>query len=61
MHAYLATGVQLQGEQQPDPSEEIEVVRVPLAGVLPLLTSGEVVDVHSHTAGLHALHRLRAL
>ena len=61
MHAYLATGVQRLGDQQPDPAEEIELLPVPMAEVLALATSGEVRDVHSQAVTLQALRRLQRL
>lgn len=56
--AYLATGVTLLGEPEPDATEDIELVRAPLGETLDLLTSGAVVDSNSLAAGLLALQAL---
>lgn len=57
-HSFLARGVTLQGSQQLDPTEQIEVVRLPLAEVINLLMQNQFMQA-MHTAALfYALQRL---
>ncbi len=57
-YPYLVTGAQRLGDPSPDPTEEIEVVLVPLSGVLELVTSGAVCDSNSLGTALLALRIL---
>ena len=43
MWVYLATGLS-EGKPQPDEDEVLDVVRLPLADALEMITSGEIQD-----------------
>jgi 8-oxo-dGDP phosphatase len=61
-HVVLATGAILQGETLNDPTEEIRVVRVPVAEAVSLALEGKLIQA-MHVAnlflGLHAAGRLQ--
>ena len=43
MHVYLATGL-MEGKQFLDADEVLEIVRLPIAEALEMITSGEIQD-----------------
>ncbi|MSQ10314.1 MAG: NUDIX hydrolase [Dehalococcoidia bacterium] len=58
-YAYLATGVTRLGDPQPDATEDIEVVKVPMPDILDHMTNGGGVDSNALAACLLALRALR--
>ena len=60
-HLFLARGVELTGEQNPDEYERLELVRVPAEKLPGLTYSGAIVSSSGVAAIMLALHRLGEL
>jgi len=60
-HMFLAEGVEIQAEQDLDPAEDIEVARLPLADLLGLVESGQVVHALGVVGIMFGLRRLGML
>ncbi len=59
-YLFLARGVEPSAEPAPDEYERVEVVRVPMEKVRPLVAAGELVSSSGVAAVLLALDRLRS-
>ena len=60
MHAYLATSLN-NGEQEQEDDENIEIIRVPLKQIVPLINNGKIVDSKSITALLLSLRHFGSM
>jgi ADP-ribose pyrophosphatase len=59
IHLFLAEGVEYCGKQQLDRTEEIEVVLIPIADLIPKITAGEICVSGSVTAIFMGLRSLQ--
>ncbi len=60
MHAYLATSLHT-GKQEQEDDENIEIIRVPLKQIIPIINNGKIVDSKSIAALLLSLRHFDSI